>query len=420
MNVKNLVCLVISLLLGSSCILAEPASTTVTTTTADGVTIYGELYFGDLDASSPMILLFHQGGSNGRGEYADIARWLNEAGYRAIAWDQRAGGATYGEANRTVAGLAAGVPTGFCDAYPDLQAALDYVMAEGLADDVFLWGSSYSAALVFRLAAENPGKVAGLLAFSPASGGPMEHCRARMWMDDVTSPVYVFRPASEMERASSIEQGEILTAAGARLLVVENGVHGSSMLLDARTNHDMQAVRESVIEWLGAQGPRQGAIPEYIREDWALRTQGTGIWIADNAAFKSDNEPFDAYGLQWAYGIGNMHLTGRLFGLIDGEEAGVFWQFTEFWDPATSMHRVLQIGGNGTVGQGKIWREADGSIKEEQTFAPPGGKPFVTGHRTWMENGNQHVQSYNIANGVWEENRFYIWTLEGSGNLNNH
>ncbi len=223
---------------------------TITTQTADGVTIFGEPYFGALGPDAPLILLFHQGGSNGRGEYAGIAAWLNENGYRAIAWDQRSGGDLYGEANRTVAGITDGAEYGYCDAAPDLQAALDYVQAEKLAERIVIWGSSYSGALVFGLAADNPAEVTGLIAFSPASGEPMADCLARTWINDVDAPIFVLRPAMEMERDSPIEQRDILLAAGADFVVLEDGVHGSSMLVDERTENDMTAARAAVLDWL--------------------------------------------------------------------------------------------------------------------------------------------------------------------------
>ncbi len=229
---------------------ARNTDQTITTQTTDGVTIYGELYFGDLDMAAPLILMFHQGGSNGRGEYADIAAWLNDNGFRVIAWDQRAGGEVYGESNRTVAGLPEGEALGYCDAAPDLQAAVDYVAENKLADRVILWGSSYSAALIFGTASANPKLTSGVIAFSPASGGPLENCRARLWVGDISRPMFVLRPASEMERGSSIEQRDILTSAGVEFLVVDNGVHGSSMLLDARTEQDMSAARAEVLAWL--------------------------------------------------------------------------------------------------------------------------------------------------------------------------
>jgi hypothetical protein len=95
----------------------------------DGVTIYGESYFADLGSDAPLILPIHQGGANGRGECAPIARWLNTEGFRAIAWDQRRGGSTFGESNRTLSGLEAGTSYSCCEAYADLQAALDHVVA---------------------------------------------------------------------------------------------------------------------------------------------------------------------------------------------------------------------------------------------------------------------------------------------------
>lgn len=222
----------------------------ITTATADGITIYGERFFGGLGDDAPLVLLFHQGGSNGRGEYGALGSWLNAHGFRAIAWDQRSGGDTFGASNRTVATLPAGTSTAYCDTYPDLVAALDYVTTHDLADDVFVWGSSYSAALVVRLAAEHPDAVAGALAFSPASGGPMASCRARQWLDRIRTPLAVFRPASEMARTASVEQRDLFTAAGADFQVIEHGAHGSSMLVDARTQHPMGAARERVIAWL--------------------------------------------------------------------------------------------------------------------------------------------------------------------------
>jgi pimeloyl-ACP methyl ester carboxylesterase len=219
-------------------------------TARDGVAVHGEAYFGGLGATAPLVLLFHQGGSNGRGEYAEIATYLNNAGMRAIAWDQRSGGSTHGEENRTVLGLAPSVATDFCSAYFDLQAALDYVISRGLAEEVVAWGSSYSGSLVFRLAAENADRVSGVVAISPASGGPMVDCRARDWLEGVRAPMYVLRPASEMGLASSTEQRDIFMDAGAEFQVVTNGVHGSSMLVDSRTGHDMAAVRADVARWL--------------------------------------------------------------------------------------------------------------------------------------------------------------------------
>ena len=75
----------------------------------------------------------------------------------------------------------------------------------------------------------------------------MVECRARLWVDQVAAPIIVFRPASEMGLETSIEQKKILEDAGTEFFIIENGVHGSSMLVDDRTEHDMSATRELVI-----------------------------------------------------------------------------------------------------------------------------------------------------------------------------
>lgn len=224
----------------------------ITTVTADGITIYGETYFGDLDSSAPLVLLFHQGGANGRGEYSSLAQWLNDEGFRAIAWDQRRGGSRFGSSNRTVDGLPADSEYSYCDPYPDLQAALHYVVNAGLSRQVVAWGSSYSATLVFQLAARNPEAVRGVASFSPAAGEPMAGCEAREWVDDIDVPLLVLRPASEMELPGPIEQRRVLEEAGVDVRVVNGGVHGSSMLLDERTGADMSSTRASVAAWLRA------------------------------------------------------------------------------------------------------------------------------------------------------------------------
>lgn len=226
------------------------SSQPVTATTADGVTVIGQRYDGGLPTSAPLALLFHQAGSSGRGEYAPLVAWLNGLGVRVVAWDLRSGGDLHGVPNRTADGLAEGTPTAFCDGTADLAAALDWAVGQGGAERVLLVGSSFSAALVVRLAADRPDAVLGVLAFSPASGGPMAECRARDRIDAVTAPILVLRPASEMERPPVQEQRDVLTAAGAEVVVVADGVHGASMLVDERTGHDMTEARSVVAAWL--------------------------------------------------------------------------------------------------------------------------------------------------------------------------
>lgn len=138
---------------------AEP----VTLTARDQVKIFGT-YYGTGDKAKPIILLFHMAGSN-KGEYAPTGPSLVTLGYNALAIDQRSGGSAFGSTNETV--KAFGRSAGFQQAMPDLEAALAWVGASGHTGKVIIVGSSYSASLVFLLAAQNPGKIAGLAAFSP-------------------------------------------------------------------------------------------------------------------------------------------------------------------------------------------------------------------------------------------------------------
>lgn len=213
---------------------APPAVETVSFEAADGVTLFGEIYRTDAGMDAPLILLFHQGGGDTRGEYGPLVPRLNDAGYHALAIDQRRGGDRFENTNRTVAALPEGTEYGYCEAYPDLEAAHRYATEAGFNGPRFAWGSSYSAALVIQLAAKNPNDFAGVLAFSPASGGPLADCRPDLFLDAVQAPLLALRPASEMQNPSTQQQLADLAARGHQTYVASNGVHGSSMLNEHR------------------------------------------------------------------------------------------------------------------------------------------------------------------------------------------
>lgn len=126
----------------------------------DGVVVHAD--YNGKGGARPLILLFHQAGSN-RHEYDPIAPRLNAAGFDTLAVDQRSGGSAFGFRNET----AEGAGGDYLDAYRDLEAALEWGRAHAGAGGIIAWGSSYSAALVFVLAEEHPGHVKAVLAFSP-------------------------------------------------------------------------------------------------------------------------------------------------------------------------------------------------------------------------------------------------------------
>ena len=211
--------------------------------------IYGNLYHAD--KAQPIILLFHQARSNARGEYGSIIPRLTDAGFNVLAIDQRVGGDTHGSENRTMANIENN-EYGYCDAYPEVEGALQYVIDQGFTGKKIVWGSSYSAALVLQLAAKNPTKVDGVLAFSPASGEPLKDCMPNPFLERIKQPTLLLRPASEMERESSINQFEMAEQAGHQIYVSDNGIHGSSMLVRDRIEGDPGMTWEVVERFLSS------------------------------------------------------------------------------------------------------------------------------------------------------------------------
>lgn len=191
---------------------------------ADGTKVTAELYDAG-DKAKPMVLLFHQAGSN-LGEYRTIAPRLVRLGFNALAIDQRSGGKRWGRENATV--TARGGSAKYAEALPDLEAALKWSRDNGYSGATVAWGSSYSAALVFLLAAKHPGAVSGVVAMSPG-----EYLRARKGAVAAAAkqiagriPVLVVTPPKERAVAKTISE-----AAGVELHLPSRSVHGSSMLV---------------------------------------------------------------------------------------------------------------------------------------------------------------------------------------------
>ncbi|WP_422104669.1 alpha/beta hydrolase [Winogradskyella sp.] len=209
----------------------EP-STEIHFYTSDSIKVYGDLY--QKDTSAPTLLIFHQGGSNTRAEYKSIIPVLEQKGFNILTIDQRVGGQYYyGGYNRTVAEI----PNNqyhYCDAYPDMLAAMDYLKASNFTGKVILWGSSYSATLALKLAQENLDKVSGILIFSPASGQAMKDCQPDAYLQSLDIPLLLMKPASEMQSERSQNQMQLAKEHGHDTYIAENGVHGSSMLDEDR------------------------------------------------------------------------------------------------------------------------------------------------------------------------------------------
>lgn len=219
--------------------------------TPDSVKIFGDLY--ELDKNEKTILLFHQGGSNARGEYAPIIPVLIEKGYNILAIDQRVGGQYYGNYNRTLSNIPTnsfGDGYGYCDAYNNLESALNFMIDSGFSGDKIIWGSSYSASLAIQLANNRQSDIDGVLAFSPASGGSMKDCLPNVYFETLKIPLIILRPPNEMENENSKLQFDLADKYNHQTYVPKNGVHGSSMLVEERVGSEVDDTWTVVLSFL--------------------------------------------------------------------------------------------------------------------------------------------------------------------------
>ncbi len=197
---------------------------------SDGVSVYA-WHYAAANKNQPAILLFHQAGSN-HAEYATIAPRLAALGYHSLALDQRSGGSMWGETNRTA--LEIGKDVDYRAVMPDLEAALDWAPAQGFPARSIVWGSSYSASLVFLLAAKHSNSVAAVLAFSPGEYLGDDHS-VRDAAAQVRVPVFVTSALDPEEIAAARKIVQAVPGSSAVQFVPKRGgVHGSSTLIQER------------------------------------------------------------------------------------------------------------------------------------------------------------------------------------------
>jgi len=232
------------------CHAANAETLSVTFESDDGVTIYGEIYTSaGVAKSAPLILLFHQGGGDSRGEYTPLVPRLLDEGYNLLAIDQRRGGERFEGVNRTLAGVG-DTEFSYCDVVPDLEAALAYALEQGFTGPVVAWGSSYSAALIFKLGVDHPDEIDAIVAFSAASGEPMEGCMPEPYSEQITQPVLALRPLREMDVPYVPGQMKLFQEHGHQTYVADPGVHGSSMLNETRVEASTEDTWAVVLDFL--------------------------------------------------------------------------------------------------------------------------------------------------------------------------
>ncbi|NOX48730.1 MAG: alpha/beta fold hydrolase [Chlorobi bacterium] len=206
----------------------NPTFTTIEFNSTDGLKITADLYQIE-DANAPYIILFHQARYS-RGEYREIAPKLNILGFNCIAVDQRSGDKVNGVINETHSrAIEKGLPTEYTDAFPDLVASLLYVKENFKPTKTIVWGSSYSSALVFVLAAKYPDDVDGVLSFSPGDYFSIDGRLVSDFAKEVSCPVFITSAKNEQESWQPIYDN-LSVKEKSFFLPDTKGFHGSKAL----------------------------------------------------------------------------------------------------------------------------------------------------------------------------------------------
>ncbi len=152
----------------------------------------------------------------------------------------------------------------------------------------------------------------------------------------------------------------------------------------------------------------QDAIPDWFLEDMEKEI---GTWVADNSAYQSEQEPYDAYHIDWQWSIPNYCIKGQLYGVVNGDKSPVFWEFRKFWDGQQQKPKVIQLGLDGTLGIGHEEKMHGDTTKLSQIFTTSLGTEREEGHKTvHYSDSVQTGSSFHITDeGAWEKKRTYTW-----------
>jgi len=164
----------------------------------------------------------------------------------------------WGQPNRTANEV--GKEVDYPAALPDLEAALEWAPHQGLPPRSIVWGSSYSAALVFLLAARHPDSVAAVMAFSPGEYLGDDHA-VKDAAAKVQVPVFITSALDSEEIATARAIAASVPGRNATQFVpTKGGVHGSSTLRADRNPKGAQENWDAVEKFLVSVGARLGRV----------------------------------------------------------------------------------------------------------------------------------------------------------------
>jgi dienelactone hydrolase len=222
----------------------QPEFESVQFTSSGTLPVTADLYTTG-NPQAPTIVLAHQSASS-RGEYRQIAPHLVQLGFNALAVDTRWGNRDFwnGVVNETAKRY--GTPAIIeshdvtqmralqAASADDIRQAIRWLSANGYSGQKLLWGSSISANLVLKLAAQNPNEEVAVLSFSPGEYHPDNPRELRSTIGALRIPVLI---ASGIDEEASAKQiFDALPPGDKQYYRAVRGRHGSSILLDDPAN----------------------------------------------------------------------------------------------------------------------------------------------------------------------------------------
>ena len=166
-----------------------------------------------------------------------------------MAVDQRSGDQVNGVINQThKEAVSKGLETQYLDALPDIEAAYLYVKFGIKPEKIILWGSSYSAAIMFYMGSVHHTNLDGILSFAPGSYFKINNKELKTYAARITCPVFVTSARSEHKNWK--EMYDKVPSEKSYFLPESEGRHGSKALWPDNPNH--REYWNAVTEFLNA------------------------------------------------------------------------------------------------------------------------------------------------------------------------
>ena len=161
-------------------------------------------------------------------------------------------------------------------------------------------------------------------------------------------------------------------------------------------------------------GATGAAVPDWHLDHLAYMSRGSGQWVADNAAYRSETEPATEYVLEFGLSFDGESMFGRLYAQVNGQRGITLWEYRAYWDAAAAETIVEQFGWEGAHGRGVLRPEAPGAFHMEQVVATPGLPSRVEGHVLTVVDENTHrTEAYGLgADGTRVPTRRYTWVRQ--------